>query len=184
MNRALGPGKLTRIQRGAAAQWVLDYCDGRGRRRRRALSTDKRAAERLRSELIHRRDLEAAGLGQVEGQSMPLAELRDCYLADLSVRVGAKQLRSVTDSLARLLAWLPAQRVRDVRAVDVLRFRAERVRSGCANRTANVDLAALMAMFRWAVQVNLIAESPVRSIRRLPTTEAHQRHQRRALSDA
>jgi integrase len=133
---------------------------------------------------IHQRDLELAGLASVEGMNMPLAELRDAYLSDLSVRVGSKQLRSVTDSLNRILAWLPAQRVRDVRAVDVLRFRAERVKAGASNRTANVDVAALKAALRWAVEVQLIAESPLRQIKRLPSGEAHQVCRRRAMTDA
>ena len=183
--RALGIGALRKVRRGnGPVRWVLDFTDAAGRRHRQNLGTDRRVAERRRVELIRQRDLEVAGLSSVEGMGMPLADLREAYLEDLATRVGAKQIRSVTDSLARVLAWLPAQRVRDVRALDVLRFRADRLQRGASNRTANVDVAALSAMLRWAASINAIAENPLRSIRRLPTTEAHQRRNRRALSDA
>jgi integrase len=184
LGRAYGPGKLDKVQRGnGPGQWVLTYTDGRGKRRRIAVSTDKQVAERRRAELIRARDLELAGLGSVEGQSTPLADLRDQYLADLALRVGAKQLRSRTDSLARVLAALEATRVRDLRVVDVQRYQRERLAQGVAHRTVNVDTGALASMLNWAVGAQLIAENPVRSLKPLPTSERHQRRVRRALSE-
>jgi len=185
LGRALGPGSLKRVQRGDGGQmlWVLDYKDGTGRRVRAALSTDKRVAERMRADLINKRDLEMAGLGTVEGQSMLLSELRDLYIADLETRAGAKQQRSVKDALARMLVALRATRVRDVRVIDVLRYRAERLRGGASNRTANVDTGSLRAMLAWGVAAQLIAENPLRGFKPLPMGEKHLRHVRRALSD-
>ena len=185
LGRALGAGSLKLDKRGAGPpRWVLAWKDSCGRRRRQALSTDKRIAERLRAELIHQRDLEVAGLGAVEGQSMLLVELRKSYLADLRVRVGAKQLRSITDSLERVLRELSAQRVRDLRVVDLMRYRVARLQEGVANRTVNVETGALRSMLRWAVMADLIAKNPLANVKPLPTGERHQRHVRRALSDA
>jgi integrase len=183
LGRAFSSGSLRRVERGGPPQWVLDYRDGKGIRRREALGTDKRVAERRRAELIRQRDLELAGLGAVEGQSMALTELRDAYLDDLAARVGAKQLRSRTDSLARVLPAVAATRVRDVRVVDLLRFQRERLAQGVSNRTVNVDTGALTAMLAWGVTAQLIAENPLRSLKPLPTGERHQRRVRRALSD-
>lgn len=184
LGRALGVGRLTREQRGSGPpRWVLDWKDSNGHRHREALSTDRRVAERRRAEIIRRRDLELAGLGSVEGQSMPLAELRDLYVADLEVRVGAKQLRRVRDSLVRLLGWLRARRVRDLIVADVMRYRVERLREGVGNRTVNIETASLRAMLNWAVSAQLIAENPIRALKPLSTSERHQRRVRRALSD-
>jgi len=184
LGRALSAGSLKLKKRGAGpARWVLAWTDAGGRRHRQALSTDKRTAERLRAKLIHQRDLEVAGLGAVEGQSMSLVELRTSYLTDLKARVGSKQLRSITDALVRMLQALPAQRVRDLRMIDLMRYRTARLGEGVAHRTVNVETGALRSMLRWAVMAGLIAESPLAQLKPLPTGERHQRHVRRALSD-
>ena len=163
--RTLGPGKLRRVVRGGQALWVLDFKDSMGRRTRPSLSSDKRVAERMRAELINKRDLELAGLGTVEGQSMPLAELRDMYLADLEQRVGRSQLLNVRLRLGHVLAAIRATRVRDVRVIDLLRMRAARLKAGSSNRTANCDVAALSAMLNWAKSVQLIAENPLATLK-------------------
>jgi integrase len=182
--RGLGPGKLYQRRRPDGTQaWVLDFKDGGGRRVRKQLGTDRRVAERQRIELIHQRDLELAGLGRVEGQSKALAELVPAYLAELGQRAGAKQVRNVRDRLARILSAVCVVRVRDLKPVDVLRFRDERRKSGVANRTANADVDALKAMLNWAVRVELIAENPLHNIPRLPIGEEHQKHPRRALTE-
>jgi integrase len=184
LGRAYGPGKLVKVQRGGGpGQWVLTYTDARAKRHRVALSTDKQVAERRRAELIRARDLELAGLGAVEGQSTPLDELRDVYLADLETRVGRSQFINVKLRLRMILEGLGVQRVRDLRVADVLRYRAERVKAGAANVTANSDVGALKAMLRWGVDAQLIAESPLRGIKRLPTGEAHEATPRRAMTD-
>jgi integrase len=184
LGRALGPGRLDKVKRGSGPpRWVLTYTDARGQRHREALSTDLRVAERLRAERIRQRDLEHAGLGAVEGMGLALTELREQYLADLAVRVGAKQLRSRTDSLARVLAAITATRVRDLRVGDLLRYQRERLAQGVSNRTVNVDVGAVKAMLAWAVTSQLITESPLRALKPLPTGERHQRRVRRALSE-
>jgi integrase len=183
LGRAYSAGTLRRIERGGAPHWVLDYRDSAGVRRREALSTDKRVAERRRIEVIRQRDLELAGLGAQEGQSMPLTELRDQYLSDLEARVGSKQLRSRTDSLTRVLAAVAATRVRDLRVADLMAFQRERLAQGVAHRTVNIDTGALSAMLNWGVSAQLIAENPLRTLKPLPTSERHQRRVRRALTE-
>jgi len=182
--RALSVGSLKQEQRGnGPLRWVLAWTDARGKRHRQALSTDRRIAERMRGQIIHQRDLEAAGLGPLEGQSMALDELRSAYLADLCLRVGLKQRRSITDALARVLRIIAPRRVRDLRALDMMRYRSVRLAEGVSNRTVNVETGALRSMLRWAVASGLIAQSPIAHLQPLPTTERHQRHVRRALSE-
>ena len=184
LGRALGSGTLRKVQRGGtAAQWVLEWRDARGQRHREALSTDRRVAERRRAEIIRRRDLEEAGLGAVENMSMPLAEVRDLYVADLATHAGAKHLRKAKDCLARILGRIDAVRVRDVRVIEVLKYRAERIGDGVSNNTANDGPAALRAMLNFGVNAGLIVENPLRGLKPLPIGERHQRHVRRALSE-
>jgi integrase len=182
--RALSSGSLKRVQRGnGPPRWVLSWTDAKGSRHRQALSTDRRVAEQMRTEIIRQRDMERAGLGAVDGQSMELAMLRDQYVTDLGARVGTKQLRSVTDALARVLAALEAKRVRDLRVADLMRYQRERLAQGVSNRTVNIDTGALRAMLTWALTAQVIAENPIKGLKPLPTTERHQRRVRRALSD-
>ncbi|MCC7172166.1 MAG: hypothetical protein IT459_17100, partial [Planctomycetes bacterium] len=185
LGRALGQGKLVQEKRGRGkALWYLDWKDGRGQRRRQALSPDKRVAERMRAEIISQRDLELAGLGSVEGQSRPLAEIVPLYLQDLAQRAGAKQVLNVTIHLRRILASLRSRRVRDLDPIELMQYRAARLKLGLSNRTINVEVGSLKAMLRWAENAGLIAQSPIRNFKPLPYTEQHRRHVRRALSDA
>ncbi|MBI4884928.1 MAG: site-specific integrase [Actinobacteria bacterium] len=184
LGRALGQGKLFQEKRGRGKPlWYLDWKDGKGQRRRQALSPDKRVAERMRTEIISQRDLELAGLGSVEGQSRPLAEIVPLYLQDLAQRAGEKQVLNVTIHLRRILASLRSKRVRDLDPVELMQYRSARLKLGLSNRTINVEVGSLKAMLRWAENAGLIAQSPIRNFKPLPYTERHRRHVRRALSD-
>jgi integrase len=140
--RALGPGSLSKrpLPKGGAS-WTLDYTDGRGRRRRVVLSSDKRVAQRLRADIIRKRDLEVAGLGAEEGQSMLLIELRDLYVADLRHHVSTRHLLNVELKLRKLLAGLDAACVRDVTPHAVIVFRDNRrcEEEQAASRTARIS---------------------------------------------
>ena len=163
--------------------WTLDWKDGQGRRRRQALSRDRRVAERMRIEIVHQRDLELAGLGTIEGQSRPLVEIRDAYLADLATRTCPKHVVNVTATLDRVLAAIPAKRVRDVKAYDLVAYRARRLKEGLAVRTANLECDVLRSTLRWAERVGLIAESPIKNMPRLPENEATKVYRRRAMTE-
>jgi integrase len=161
----------------------LDFTDARGRRRRVVLSSDHRVAERRRADLIRRRDLELAGLGSEEGQSMPLAEIRDLYLADLRHHVGPRHLLNVELKLRRLLEELEAVRVRDVTPHAVMLFRDKLASEGLAHRTCNLYANTLRAMLRWAAEAGLIARNPIERLKALPEGPRHIRCKRRAMSE-
>lgn len=181
--RTLGPGKLIKTKRGTGeALWVLDWRGSDGVRRRQALSPDKRLAERMRAELVHKRDLELAGLGSIEGQSKRLNELRDAYVEDLRSRVTANHLRNVVTRIDRVIAALRNPRVRDVRAQDLLAMRARRVAKGAGHQTLNHEIGNFRALLLWAVKHGIIGQCPIPSITPLPTDRGHIRRQRRAMS--
>lgn len=182
--RALGPGSLHRDARpNGPPRWVLDWTDAQGRRRRKTLSTDRRVAERLRSELIHDRDLRRAGLGGELGMAMPLDELARLHLADLGTRVTPHHLRNVRCILDRALEAITAVRVRDLRPHDLLVYRQRLVAEGRSHRWANLAVDRVRAMLAWGERVGLIAESPIRVMDRLPEGARHVRCRRRALSE-
>lgn len=165
-------------------RWVLDWTNANGDRRRRTLSTDKRVAERMRAEIIVQRDLQLAGLGSVEGQSMSLDALKAMHLEDLATRSTPHHVLNVECILNRALSAIPAQRVRDLRPYDLIRYRAELLRMGLGHRTANHHLARVQGMLRWAKRMGLIAQNPVEGIDKLPETEKYQRRRRRALGES
>jgi len=177
--RALGPGRL--FKRGA--QWSLDFRTADGRRSIVALSTDRRAAERIRSERIHQRDLERAGLTNQAGQEKPLAEIVREYLVDLRPRVSPRHGAMVAARLDALLARLGPIRVADLRALDVVRVRNQLAASGAAPRTANLVVDSLNAALRWAEQHEIVGRNPLARIKRLPDGPGYARRRRRALSD-
>ena len=182
--RALGPGSLTQDTRPAGQpRWVLDWTDARGHRRRKTLSTDRRVAERMRADMIRRRDLELAGLGGEEGMAMPLRELADLHLADLATRVSPHHLRNVRCILDQALAAITAVRVRDLRPHDLLVYRQRLVTEGLSHRWANLAVDRIRAMLSWGKRAGLIAKSPIGEMDRLPEGAKHERRRRRAMSD-
>ena len=184
LGRSFGPGRLERAQRGdGAPRWVLTWTDSQGKRHRQVLSTDRRVAERMRSEIIRQRDLEAAGLGAEAGQGRLLDEVLGLYLSDLGTRAVSEHIRNVRSRLDRLLVAIQAQRVRDLRPIELLQYRAARLKDGTSVRTVNLDTDSLRAMLTWAVRVDLIAHNPIARLPRLPESEATKRCRRRALTE-
>lgn len=182
--RALGPGKLwKRLRTDGRSFWMLDWRDEHGRRRRKALSTDKRTAERIRSEIIHRRDLAVAGLGAEAGQELMLEKLQETYLEDLHPRVTSMHFKNVSQRLRDVVGQLGGTRVRDLKSMTAVRLRNRAVANGKSHRTANLLIDRLQTMLRWAEANELIAHNPLAQLKRLPDGGEHCKYKRRALSD-
>jgi len=177
--RSLSAGRL--FKRGR--QWSLDYRGADGRRHIVALSTDKHVAERARIEIVRRRDMERCGLLDDLGQDLRLHELVDAFLLDLRVRVSPRHFKMVAARLRRMTEQLGDPRVRDIKPTDVTRLRAEHLARGSSPRTSNLLGDSLSAACRWAVDARMIAQHPLRGLRRLPE-RGHERRRRRALSEA
>lgn len=178
--RALGPGRLEKRN----DRWVATWTDALGTRRRKSLGTDRRVAERRRHELITQRNMEIDGLGSVEGLNRTLAEIQADYLADLQGRVTPRHFTGTRDRLGKMVARLAGMRVRDLRAMDVVRIRNEMRSAGASNRTCDTYTHVLKSMLTWAVAAGIIAASPIASLKRLPASRDHHVYRRRALTDA
>lgn len=178
--RALGPGRLEK----RGDQWVLTYTDEQGQRRRAALSSDRRTAERIRAELIRKRDMARSGLGSEAGQEMLLAEVAKLYLDDLRPRVCRRHEQNVASRLTRILTALDGMRVRDLRPMHLIGIRNEAKAAGSSHRTANLVVTTVQAMIRWAIENELVAHDPVAHVKGLPNTREHHAYRRRALTDA
>ena len=81
--RSLGNGRIWRRPKKSGYVYVADWKGADGKRHRKALSSDKRVAQKLLADIIQSRDLSAAGLGVEEGFDRPVAEIKDEFLADL-----------------------------------------------------------------------------------------------------
>jgi integrase len=184
MSRALSAGRLYRKRFGEGVQrWCLDFRDADGKRKRRALSTDKSVAERMRVELIRARDMQLAGLASEAGQSRPIEEVRAAFLADLSVRATSEHVRNVRAHLTHFFEDVRVQRVRDLQPHMVLAHRARQIAAGSSRETMNHRVRSLKAMFGWAVSCGMIAANPIANVKTLPVGERYSRRTRRALSD-
>ncbi len=182
--RAIGRGRLVRRRNKRGTVYVGDWSDASGKRRRQVLSTDRRVAERQLGDIIRRRDLELAGLGREESHDRLLEEVRGLYESDLEQRVSAGHLSNLKGRLKRVLGGLRARRVSELQTSDLLEWRRRRIEDGASNRTANLDVAAVQGMLRWAVDCDVIASNPLAKLKRLPQGQKHQRYRRRALTEA
>ena len=177
--RAQGPGRL--FKRGPT--WFLDYTDAYGRRQRQALSTSKKTAERIRTEIIHRRDLARAGLGAEAGLDLTLDELLGDYLADLQTRVTSEHFLNVSQRLRAIVTELSGTRVGELRPMQVVQIRSRAVAEGASHRTGNLFVGRLATMLRWAVRNGLVAKNPIEHLERLPEKAEHRAYRRRALTE-
>jgi len=177
--RALGPGRLEKVN----GRWSLLWTDELGRRKRKVLAATKSEAERIRAEIIRRRDMAMAGLGAEDGQGGLLAEVVEGYLVDLRPRVSPRHFKQVEARLDRTVAALDGLRVRDLRPMHIVRIRNEAVVGGASHRTANLVVTTLQAAFRWAVENEVVAHNPIAHVRKLPETADHRKCRRRAMTD-
>jgi integrase len=154
-----------------------------GQRRRSALGSDKRTAERIRADVIRKRDLARAGLASEAGQEMPVAELVQRYLEDLKPRACEGHHRNVTARLGRIVAALEGLRVADLKPMHVIRLRAMAQSAGASNRTSNLIVSTLQAALKWAVQNEVVGRNPIAHVKPLRYKPADFKYRRRALSE-
>jgi integrase len=185
VGRGLGPGRLEKLLTPSGRlAWYGIWTDARHRQHKQILSTDRVVAERISRKILRERDLDAAGMGNEEGQQRPLSEIVALYLTDLGTYRRPRYVKSVTYTLEALMVELGAHaRVRDVSVPRMLLYRRKRLAAGVSNRTANADAGTLRACLTWAVASGYLAINPIENPRPLPETEDTQVKRRRALSD-
>lgn len=182
--RGKGPGRLIRKQLAQGGSvYVGDWTDGRGRRRRVQLGTDRQDAQRRLSKLVRDRDLEASGMKVEEGLDVAFALLVEEYLADVRIRATPKSLACRSESLACFVKLRCVVAAREVTPLSVQAFIRERVAQGRAPRTVNNDLLSIQACLNHAVRSGRIAANPIASVRRL-SIQGTGRQLPRALSES
>ncbi|MBK7644380.1 MAG: site-specific integrase [Planctomycetes bacterium] len=163
---------------------MLDYKDEHGKRQRRLLSHDKRTAERIANEILQKREMVLGGLASTEGQSRTLEEVKQLYFEDLASRTSLTHQRNARMRIERVLAGVPATRVRDLRVHHVLAHMQSRLGPRTGVRTVNHEALHLKSMLNWAASAGLITQNPLARLKLLPVREDQLRRNRRALSDA
>ena len=154
--RAPGPGRLEK----RGAQWTLVWTDEQGVRQRTSLSSDRRTAERIRSEVIRKRDMARAGLGAEAGQGLLFAEVAQMYLEDLRPRVCPRHMKNVSSRLNRIVAALDRLKVRDLKPMHLINLRNAASGAGASHRRANLVVTTVQAMLRCAVENEIVAHDP------------------------
>ena len=183
--RGLGPGRVVPEKRsGGRTVYVGHWTDSARKPHRKVLGTDRRVATRRLAEIVRKRDLAEQGMAVEGWAERPLPELQRAYLADLSARCSAGHVERQRGALERVLGAIGARTVGDLRTDALVAYRASRLQAKRrpANSTVNREVAAVVAMLNWAVELGWLAQNPVR-MKRLPQGRAFQKLERRALTE-
>lgn len=189
--RGLGAGKLSRDRKG---RYVLSWRDANRVQHRRVLSSDARIAERLRADIIRRRDLAERGLANEAGMDKPLSEIIAAFNAEMKATRAPRTARRFEDELRFAQTFLGPIRVRDVSVGAVMDWRRSRMapkppapgkkpRKPASTRTVNLGAAVLKSALEWARRAGTIAANPLADLRPLPNPESGWKKRRRALSE-
>jgi integrase len=138
-----------------------------GRRVRKFLSTDFKAACQILNDLRARADRAEFGLLD---NNYPLAELQQQYLAHCKQALAPNTVRSYTDCLDTIVPALGVVKVSQLATPGILAFRERRLAQGRSPRTVNAEVGALSTMLTWgaAKDVRLIGSNPIEGLKPLP----------------
>jgi len=181
--RSLGNGRLWRRKQKSGYIYVADWKGADGKRKRKALSSDKRVAQRMLADIIRSRDLCLAGLGVEEGFDRPIQELVEEYLADLGACRSPQYAKRVESILRRVQLRMRLASVRDLHPQAFLIYRRSRLADKVANRTANMELTVVRSMLNWAIRSGYIGFNPLQGVQQLPAGKAYEVRPRRVLSE-
>lgn len=104
------------------------------------------------------------------------------YLAGLATRARTRTVKESRAILERLVRELGVVDVADITRARVKAWRQARIASGASNKTANNQLAVLLAALANAVEDELIERHPLAGMKALPVGPRHQRRRPRALA--
>lgn len=183
--RGLGPGRIVAERRAdGRTVYVGQWTDSSRKPHRKVLGTDRRVATRRLADIVRQRDLADQGMAVEGWAARPLPELRAAYLADLSARCSEGHVERQRGALERVLGAIGASTVGDIRTDALVAYRASRLQAKRrpANATVNREVAAVVAMLNWAVDLGWLQQNPVR-LKRLPQGRAFQKLERRALTE-
>jgi integrase len=128
-----------------------------GRRTRRRLSTELKAATDIYTQLKARADKGEYGLLD---NDFPVSKLEELYLRHVRQSRRPATVSRYEHALKTILPKLAANKVTQIRSESVYRFRQERLAEGSSPRTINHDVTILGAMLRWGVKNDHIGAMP------------------------
>ncbi len=183
--RGLGPGRIVaeKLADGRTV-YVGQWTDSSRKPHRKVLGTDRRVATRRLADIVRQRELADQGMAVEGWAARPLPELQTAYLADLSARCSEGHVERQRGALERVLGAIGANTVGDIRTDALVAYRASRLQAKRrpANATVNREVAAVVAMLNWAVDLGWLQQNPIR-LKRLPQGRAFQKLERRALTE-
>ena len=163
--------RRTRDSRGRP-KWRIDIRDAAGRRHRDAFFDRNKARDAVARHLSARENSRAGT--PPEAQNIPLAELRDKYLANLRAEKRANAyIANMSACIGEGLAALSAVRLRDITRAKLETWKLYLLKpspSGKkrANRTVNIKLKALLQMLNYGVSRGFVERNPVARFKLLP----------------
>jgi integrase len=145
--------------------YYADFSVG-GRRVRKFLSTDFKAACQILNDLKARAD--KADFGILDN-GYPLEDLRRQYLAHCRQSLAQSTVRCYEDWLDTILPALGVAKVSQVSVPGVLSYREQRLHKGRSPRTVNAEVGALSTMLGWGVDpARVIGSNPLAGLKPLP----------------
>jgi len=167
-----------------SAKWWGRFTDALGREKRVPLATDRRAAQVMLQELIHKVERQKAGLHDPIEEQMcrPLDE----HLTDFVTYLRAKDVteRHVGETVMQIRKIVETGRWRtagDIEAGGVAKFLSAFRAKGRAAQTYNHYLKSIKHFTGWLEREGRIVRNPIAHMPRL-NVKADRRHDRRALS--
>lgn len=179
----LGPGSLTRQERGDGTHfWLFAYTDASGRRRRKRLGSNKAVAQKRSADIIRKRDLERAGLYVEAAEDVTCAEALDLYMERRARRVRRKdKLGECRRAIERVLREMRVYRMHDIRRDDIRAWR-DREEKRVSAATVNSYLDFLTTFLKWAAdEGRILAVNPMAGLAR---AKGPKLRRRRALRES
>ena len=163
-------------------RWFGRWVDASGKKREKALSTDRRVALTMLRELRREAELGSVGLGAIVTQKSVIAPRAQEYLEFKKGRVSDSHHRSMIEGLRDVLRRLNAEVFTDITIDGALKVQRAMVREGSSHRTINKKLRILRTFLQWLVSARILQVNPLVGLPRLPESGKHARRRRHRLS--
>jgi integrase len=140
-----------------------DFCAG-GRRIRKRLSTNLKAATEILNDLRARAD--RADFNLLDND-YPLADLKVEFVQHCRQTCRPASVHRYEVCLANILPRMAATRVNQISTDNLRAYRQDRLNAGASPQTINMEVGVLSRVLRWAVAEGKIGSNPVGRFRPL-----------------
>lgn len=164
-------GLLLRIEPSGRKTFILDFYLPDGKRTMRKIGdatiiTPNQAREYAEKIIA---EIKLTGINPYEKKNSPekylVHHLRDTY--ETWVLVNRKSGKETMESIDRSFDWLLDYEIEKIQKLNIEDWRTKQRKSGKKAATLNRELTALIAMFNWGVEHEIIKTNPIAGIARL-----------------